>query len=125
MSGLRPVCINFFYKRNLLLNDWSKFKITSHKCSSSNPLLKLPKGLAPSDKMAARTLNRSIYIWTGVRNYFPILKYCQQPFTNELFCSKVGIIRNELLFLWILLMCKLLRITPQTLHKGLQVLLSS
>ena len=24
------------------------------------------------------------------------LKFCQQPFTNVLFCSKVGIIRNEI-----------------------------
>ena len=39
------------------------------------------------------------------------MKYCQQPFTNELFCSKVGIIRAELLFLWILSMCKLWGIT--------------
>ena len=53
--------------------------------------------------------------WTAVSNYFPsasfIFEIFSTTFTNGLFCSKVGIIRNELLFLWILSICKLWRPT--------------
>ena len=35
-----------------------------------------------------------LFSFSGLLN----LKCCQQPFTNVLFCSKVGIIRNEISF---------------------------
>ena len=46
-------------------------------------------------KMAARSFIGSSYelfFFSGLLN----LKFCQQPFTNVLFCWKVGIIRNEI-----------------------------
>ena len=43
-----------------------------------------------------------LFSFSGLLN----LKCCQQPFTNVLFCSKVGIIRNEINFFWFLSMCK-------------------
>ena len=61
-------------------------------------------------KMVARSFIDSgyeLFFFSGLLN----LKFCQQPYTNVLFCSKVGIIRNEIYFFWFLSMCKLRRIT--------------
>ena len=48
-------------------------------------------------KMAARSfvdIGCELFYFSGLLN----LKFCQQPFTNEQICSKVGIIRNEIFF---------------------------
>ena len=102
----------------MCFNEPSKLDMTKFNHSKINGELKLTYSLPFEwhfNYYLAKQFSRWLphLSWTEVTNHFPSM-----GFSNVLICSKVGIIRNEWLILWILSICKLRRIAHKLYIKA-------
>ena len=103
MCFRRLLCVRIEIDQLQCVNCWVINHCLSISCTNINPS-RCALVIWSSIRLTSKQwiITQQFTVWADL-----FLRYCLQPLTNVLFCSKVGIIRNELLFLWILSMCKL------------------
>ena len=76
-SVVRP-SLNFFFKRHILLNHWSKFHITSHESFPWYPLQNCINDFAPPNRSATRAPEKKSFKPHLQLNHWPKFKIISQ-----------------------------------------------